>query len=448
MSTPMNNDSSLSPSLNGPQNSRRSFCKTSLATGIALAFGQSSLSAFATQAECDASTIEQGFANSFVNVPEQFGPSEVRFNNPLPEGLRGTLFRNGPARMIAEEKAGRFLWGGFGTALQDSQPVFSPDDLNVANISVLPVGDEVLALWEAGSPYRVHAETLETLGRLVLSPETDGLPFSAHPRVDPQGRIWNFGYSLNRTAIIEVPNADMVHDFAITEDYLVFVLQPLRFNPLNNASSSFRESLTWDAEGSVEVVVVDKQTLSITHQFQLPPFFAFHLGNAWQDGESIRIEVATADQFDPLMDAIELAMLGKRAPNAWSTQKTIEIKLVPRYDQRFTGQRTDHLFMLSQSANMPNGVLGFDSITAMNRNKDAETVFSYGGSVLAEEHIFVPAPGETSGKGWLVGTSYNWKTCCSSLSVFNAESIEDGPIAQAELPYGLPMGLHGQFVAT
>ncbi len=501
--------------------SKRQFCKSAVAGGMALAFGQSLTTASAAQSDCSAKTAEQGFASTFINVPEEFSATRVKFDKPLPEGLSGTLYRNGPARMqrgdtrynhwfdgdgmvhafklqgndlvhkgkmvatarsIAEEKAGRFLWGGFGTAFEDSLSITSPDDVNVANISVLPIGDEVLALWEAGSPYRVHAETLETLGRHVFSPETDGMAFSAHPRVDPQGRIWNFGYlsgtgklalydlnadgSLNRAAVIDAPNADMVHDFVITDDYLVFLLPPLKFKPFNDPSNTFVDAFEWDANGAVEVVVVDKANLNVMNQFQLPAFFAFHFGNAWQEGGTIRIEVATTGDFHPLMDAITHATRGERAPAQLSTSQAMEVKLdlstkqasmqalptsgvdFPRFDQRFTGQRTDHLFMLDQSTEAPAGIIGFNRVTALNRKTEMQTHFDYGEHVLAEEHIFVPESAKPEGAGWLVGTSYDWQTCRTSLSVFNASHIEDGPICQAELPYSLPMGLHGQFVAA
>jgi len=500
---------------------RRLICKTTLASSMMFALPAIASDGLLAEKQCLRISPEQAFASSFLNVQDEYGPTIVKFDNPLPVGLSGTLYRNGPARMqrgdtrynhwfdgdgmvhafsleqqhmthrakmvttersIIEDAAGRYLRGGFGTAFADSQRVNGPDDLNVANTSVLPVGNEVLALWEAGSPYRMHAETLETIGRLVLSPETDGLPFSAHPRVDPHGRIWNFGDlsgtgkialydmnpngSLNRTAVIEAPNADMVHDFAITEQYLVFVLLPLRANPIDDPAMSFRDSLHWDATGAVEVVVVEKQSLTIAHQFQLPSFFAFHLGNAWQDGNSIRIEVAAAADFDPLMNAIEFATRGQRTSNDITAGKAMDIRLdlvhktatmeplptrgaeFPRYDQRFTGQATDKLFMLSGSDDLPEGVFGFNTVTALNRKDDSEAHFSYGSNALAEEHIFVPAAGKASGTGWLVGTSYNWKKCRSTLSVFDAAHIDDGPIAQAELPYSLPMGLHGEFVAT
>ncbi len=496
--------------------SRRTFCQGMVAGSLAAAFGQ-----MPTASAAEGIAPQQAFASSFRDVPDTYGPTRVTFDRPLPEGLRGTLYRNGPARMQRgdtrynhwfdgdgmvhafrldergithtgrmvdtersreEEAAGRFLWGGFGTGFDDALSVTSPDDINVANISVLPAGDDILALWEAGSPYRMHAETLETLGRHVFSPETDGLPFSAHPRVDPTGRIWNFGYlsgsgklvlydlnadgTLQRTKLIDAPNADMVHDFAITDRYLVFVLLPLRFKPDGGTAKGFIDSLKWDSDGATNVLVVDKDTLEITNRFELPAFFAFHMGNAWQDGDQLHVEVATAPDFHPLMAEIEAATLGKRLPASQGDSQAAEIQLnlrtgtasidamatsgidFPRFDQRFTGQRTEHLFMASQTASKPAGVYGFNAVTAFDRRTDQETVFDYGSDSLAEEHVFVPSPGGKQGRGWLVGTSYNWRSCRTVLSVFNASALSDGPVAQAELPYALPLGLHGQFVGA
>ncbi len=494
--------------------SRRNFCQGIVAGSLAAAFGQ-----VPTASAAEGTVPQQAFASSFLNVPDTYGPTRVTFDRALPKGLRGTLYRNGPARMQRgdtrynhwfdgdgmvhafrlddrgmthtgrmvetersrkEEAAGRFLWGGFGTGFDHAQSVTGPDDINVANISVLPAGDDILALWEAGSPYRMHAETLETLGRHVFSAETDGLPFSAHPRVDPTGRIWNFGYlsgsgklvlydlnsdgTMHRAKLIDAPNADMVHDFAITDRYLVFVLLPLRFKPDGSTTKGFIDSLKWDADGATHVLVVDKDTLEISNRFELPAFFAFHMGNAWQDGDILQVEIATAPDFHPMMAEIEAATLGKRLPAPQGASQAAEIRLnlrtgvalidalpttgidFPRFDQRFTGHRTEQLFMASQTASKPDAVFGFNAITAFDRRTDQESVFDYGRDTLAEEHIFVPTPGGRQGQGWLVGTSYNWQRCRTTFSVFNASAVADGPIAQAELPYALPLGLHGQFV--
>lgn len=465
------------------------------------------------------------FASSFKNVPAIMGPSRIRFDQPLPRGLAGTLYRNGPARMSrgdtryrhwfdgdgmiqsfkisgqemvhqgrviatersqAEAAAGRFLWPGFGTTFDDARSVRSPDDVNVANISVLPLGDELLALWEAGSAWKIDPDTLATLGKKTFSADTIGLPFSAHPRVDPNGTVWNFGYmsgsgklvlyelarggSLKRVQLIDAPNAEMVHDFAITERYLVFVLMPIRFERnRGRAGAAFLDRLNWDPSGHVDVLLVDKSTLTVARRFELPPFFAFHLGNAWEDGETIRIEVARAPGFDSLMQAISQATLGLPVqplarPHAMQIElnmrvgsaRTVNLPVAgadfPRFDQRFTGQKTSQLFMMAdadgQASGQPDRTFGFNQLLAIDTASESVQRWTYDKSLIAEEHLFVPDAGKPEGTGWLLGTVYDAENHSSSLNVFDARAVAAGPIASARLPYHLPLGLHGQFVAA
>ncbi|MBM3482274.1 MAG: hypothetical protein FJX66_03120 [Alphaproteobacteria bacterium] len=48
----------------------------------------------------------------------------------------------------------------------------------------------------------------------------------------------------------------------------------------------------------------------------------------------------------------------------------------------------------------------------------------------------------------MVGTSLDFRAGITRLSVFEAARLSDGPIAQAALPYALPMGFHGKFVKS
>ena len=283
-------------------------------------------------------------------------------------------------RMKAESEAGRYLWPGFGTNFTSARAVRHPDDMNVANISVLPIRDELLALWEAGSAWEIYPQTLETRGKKIFSPETEVLPFSAHPRIDVQGRIWNFGYlsgsgklvlyeltpqgELNRAQVIDAPNADIVHDFTITERYLAFVLTPVRCREsVADVPQPFLQTLWWDSDSPVVVMLIDKHSLQPVHQFELDPFFAFHFGNAYEDGDKLRIDLARAPDFEVLMQAITKATMGKRGPEMKREQclqvvldlqtKVARTELLPlfaadfpRFDQRYTGQRTSRLFML------------------------------------------------------------------------------------------------------
>lgn len=68
------------------------------------------------------------------------------------------------------------------------------DGQNVGNISLVQHAGELLALWEGGSAHVIDPKTLKTEARKDWSPETKGLPFGAHPRMDQDGSMWNIGY--------------------------------------------------------------------------------------------------------------------------------------------------------------------------------------------------------------------------------------------------------------
>jgi all-trans-8'-apo-beta-carotenal 15,15'-oxygenase len=59
--------------------------------------------------------------------------------------------------------------------------------------------------------------------------------------------------------------------------------------------------------------------------------------------------------------------------------------------------------------------------------------------------VVVAAPGEAVPR-WIAGTALDTLARSTALSVFDVEHVSDGPIAQARLPYSLPLGLHGTFV--
>ena len=469
---------------------------------------------------------QMAFRSSFNSIRDNIGPIEIEFDKPLPVAVTGTLYRNGPGRMkrgtteyhhwfdgdgmiqsfqmhgqalihqaqmvrttkfIVEEEAGRYLWPGFGTRFEGGRSATKADDVNVANTSILPVGDELWALWEAGSAWHIDPHSLETVERKVFSAESDGLPFSAHPKIDVDGRIWNFGYisgadtlviydmaangGLNRVKLISAPNTNMVHDFAITENYLVFLLMPFTYNGEQLGSPmAFSERIGWDENAATDVIIINKSSLEIEHHLQMPAIFAFHIGNAWQDGMQIRVEVATSNEWNEFNDAVVNATKGQSLHQAGQPKvdEPAAVELVidlqrrqistetipilggdfPNFDDRFLGVRTNTLTMINSSDTKSRQVFGANQLVRFNRDTGKTQQFDYGLNTIAEEHIFVPKPGGSEGDGWLLGTSYNWREQITSLSVFNAMAIADGPISTARLPYALPLGFHGKFVAN
>lgn len=85
-----------------------------------------------------------------------------------------------------------------------------------------------------------------------------------------------------------------------------------------------------------------------------------------------------------------------------------------------------------------------DQVALINVESGDSQRFSYGDDWLVEEHLLVRADGETRSR-WIVGTSLDLAERQTVVSIFNAEALDDGPVAQARLPYALPLGLHGTY---
>ncbi len=497
---------------------RRAFLQHLLAASTVSMSG--SFSAIAGAASCPASPFASSTAP--FDGPMLLGGFNGTLETPqltvtgrLPAALKGTLYRNGPARFklgatqyrhwfdgdgmvqsfrfedgrvshrgvllntpkrAAEDKAGRFLYSAFGTAFADSLPISSPDALNVANINLLPMkgGQELYALWEAGSALQIDPKTLQAQGFKAWSPQTTGMSFSAHPRRAPDGTVWNFGYAahsgklviyqigadgqLVREALLDAPQADMVHDFAITQHHLVFLLMPLHVKP-DSLPVGDLSRFEWRPEASLVALVVSKADFSVK-RFELPNGGVFHLGNAWEEGGVIRLSYARYVQFLPHLLSLQLPAPQVQAKDlAEWTAVTLDLKAgkarqtatglfgveFPSFDARFTGERTTLTVMMQKSQTGAPQPWGFDTVVV--NQADAVQRYRYDAAWVAEEHILVPRPGSDKElDGWVLGTAYNTCTHRTQLSVFEARHVAQGPVAQMALPYGLPLGLHGQFV--
>lgn len=251
-----------------------------------------------------------------MNV-DSLAPMPLAVEGAWPAALRGTLYRNGPARTerngvryrhlfdgdgmiqrysfnsesvshtarfvqtqkyVREQAAGRFLYSSAGTHLPDAEPSGNNDTGNTANTALLPWDDELLALWEGGSAYRLDPASLETLGRKDWRDDLKHMPFSAHPLVDRDGTMWNFGSApfagkngmlfvyrvaprQGVTAVqgIRLPVASYLHSFAMSERYLVFYLGAHRFESMGQ---TFVDSFSWTPDVGSRVLLIDKNDLT------------------------------------------------------------------------------------------------------------------------------------------------------------------------------------------
>lgn len=451
--------------------------------------------------------------NGPLKAPLDSGPLHIE--GRWPAALQGTLYRVGPARrelggvamnhwfdgdgmlqafrfesgkvshrggllatpkLKAEEAAGRLLYSGFAQTLPQSPPLNGPDTVNPANINLLPLpaSRELLALWEGGSALSVDPQSLQAKGFKVWSPDTQGAPFSAHPRVAPDGTVWSFGYmpgtgrllvyeispggQLRRQHVLPAPQADMVHDFAITERHLVFLLMPLKFSGTLGAGNPLSH-YRWEEKSPLVVLLVDKADFKV-QRFELPATGVFHLANAWEQGGTVQVRFVAQPDILGVMQKMDVNR--SRSAKTGATQWT-EITLnpatgqadmqalgpdhveFPRIHPARNGLPTRFTTLLTRSRQMDARVDGFDSVLTLHGGQQKN--HCYGDGWIAEEHVYVPSSTNApEGRGWLVGTAYHWPSERTALSVFDASAVDAGPQARVTLPYGLPLGLHGQFV--
>lgn len=435
----------------------------------------------------------------------------------LPAGLRGRYFRNGPglmqrgaqryrhwfdgdglvqswalsdgrashrARFVqtdkfrAEQAAGRFLLPAFGTAIKAERPLRGPDSVNAANTSVLLQGDHLYALWEGGSAYELDPATLATRGVKTWTPELRGMPFSAHPKVEPDGTVWNFGTANGRLALYQIDAGGhvrrhavlddiaapaMLHDFAVSQRHLVFLLAPITLDMAAvRAGQSMLEAMRWGADQPTRVLVIDKADFSRRRVYEMPACHVFHFGNAWDDGRVLRVDYVQGVPLPQFNAGAEQMMRGERTGREASTPRVLQIDLqgarlaiaardeaveFPVVDPRVVSQR--HRFVWYPTAIETGARWGFNGLMRLDIESGARERFSFGNDIVVEEHVLVPRPGSTrEGEGWLVGMGYDVKRRLSFLSVFDALHLADGPLARAWLPYAVPYGFHGKFYAT
>lgn len=447
------------------------------------------------------------FANAPLSLGVENAPAEgfpdaaMRLvHGRAPSGLEGVLFRNGPGWFrygddtsghwfdgdgfiqrfaIADGRArhsGRFadtnkrrietarqhiVMPGFGTRGERGAPVDNADSMNAANTSVMMVGDELWALWEGGSPTRLDPETLATRGITPLREDLAAMPFLAHPKVEPNGRIWNLGFYRNRGIIwrlsangavedaqtIDIGQPSYVHDWAVTERSLIIPLQPWLHDRM---VAPMVEGFSWRGDQPFRVLVLDKNDYSNRRMYELPAMFFFHTGDAWEDADgTIRFDLCvTPDaQFvtqqarsmlqggDLDSPHAELVIAVLHPDGRAEVQRSGLLGEFPQTDRRRQGLRRDLVAVVDDSDGR--------KLRLMDWSTGGSDAFDFGGDHMVQEHLFVPKQAGGERDSWLVGVTLNTRARAAELHVFDAGAIGDGPVATWRSRYAAPLGFHG-----
>ncbi|MEL7022213.1 MAG: carotenoid oxygenase family protein [Pseudomonadota bacterium] len=451
----------------------------------------------------------------------EFSPMSLQIDGKLPDAVRGVLYRNGPAKterasvryqhwfdgdgMIQrfvigdggiahegqfvqtdkfreEEAAGRFLYSAAGTVIHDGKGSRNNDSGNVANTALLPWNDELLALWEGGSAYRVDPETLATIGRKDWRDDLRHMPFSAHPLVDRDGSLWNFGSApyagrdgsifiyqigadgqVRKAQRVATPTASYAHSFLMTDRWLVVYLGAHVFS---RGADTFVDAFQWTPDVGSRVLLIDKEDLSQQKIIEIPAGFVFHGAHAFDYGDDIIARVslyADAGVMDsgmialmasaenenieyPTFSRAYLATL-RISPKQGRAivENTDTLMEFPGIDTRF-GEESTRVFGVGHEDETH--ATTSDAIVAVDPETGTVDRYAFGEHHIVEEPLFVPDESDQPNAGWLVGTFLDYGREQSGVYVLNASNLSDGPVALARMDRALPLGFHGCFIAS
>ncbi|WP_036481044.1 carotenoid oxygenase family protein [Myxosarcina sp. GI1] len=464
-------------------------------------------------------THPQAWSEAIARPATEFALTPLKvISGSIPEGLQGTLYRNGPARLsrggdrvghwfdgdgavlavhfeaaeasavyryvktegyLNEERQDSFIYPNYGMTAPGAfwnnwlKPV-----KNAANTSVLALPDKVLALWEGGLPHALNLEDLTTQGKDKLSGLSDKQSYSAHPKVDSQTEeIFNFGIGAGLNATLNLYRSDrtgkiqqqstfdlkglpLVHDFLLAGQYLVFFVSPVRVNlaAVTLGRNSFSDAMEWQPELGTEVLVFDRQTLSLVSRSEAEPWYQWHFTNGCVDNEgAIVTELVRYEDFQTNQYLQEVAT-GSTKTSAPGTLWQVKINPqtgevvqneqlltdnceFPVIDRNCVGKSWRYTYLTIQRDRDLVGKELFGAIARFDRETGNLSIADMGENCYASEPIYVSQPNSQS--GWLLTVVYNGNEDSSEVRIYQSDRLTEEPCCRLALPSVIPHSFHG-----
>jgi carotenoid cleavage dioxygenase len=454
-------------------------------------------------------------SGNFAPWPMEGEVRDLEVEGEIPEALRGTYYRNGSnpqfppgpnyhwfngdgmihairfdddrcsyrnrwvrtARFELERELGGSLFGGFGA---ESDPRTEGVSGNASNTHVMSHAGKLLSLWEAGPPYEIDPETLETIGihdydgAFVRERFGRSAPdiMTAHPKVMGATGEWvAFGYSpmdphlvyheidangkLTRSDEIQAPFACMMHDFIASSEHVIFPHFPGVFDFESVAQGG--SPITWKPELGTQIGVLARgasvdDVMWIGHD----PCFSFHTVNAWTEGSKL---VADLWKF-PQLVLFETEQPNTTPPTLYRWTIDLEsgslreeqLDDAPaefgRIDPRRMGERHRHVFSLGSIGidGMSGAPEGFNSLFHYDLDTGSRKAHTLSGGDCFGEPVYIPASAEAKeGEGFVIALAYRRAEDRSEMLVLDAENLEAKPLAVIRLPHRIPFGFHGDW---
>jgi carotenoid cleavage dioxygenase len=356
---------------------------------------------------------------------------------------------------------------------------------------VIQHAGKLLALKEDSLPYAMDPDTLETLGVWDFDGQIKSLTFTAHPKICPKtGHMLCFAYEakgegtpdiayfeidadgrLLRETWFQGPHAAMIHDFAVTENHVVFPLIPLTVDTdrMRQGGPHFQ----WQPDVPQWFGVLPRAGNASSIRWYRGPVdhFQGHTLNAFEAGRQLHVDMPVtsgnvfyffpqADGHVPPIETLRSCLMRWTFDLDAASDEVTPVPLTsfpcefPRCDERYTGQPYSHGFMLGFDPSLPfdGASLGappfqfFNQLVHLNLATGATNAWFPGDAECFQEPIFVPRSAQApEGDGYLIALLNHLRGEDTELVILDTQDLSAGPVARVQIPVRMRMSLHGNW---
>ena len=378
-------------------------------------------------------------------------------------------------RYQMQEEARRNLFGRYRNRYTNDPSVDPTVAMGTANTTAMFHAGKLYALKEDDHPYELDPDTLETIGKSDLGGQLASVSFTAHPKVDPiTDELLGFSYQakgdasrdfvfylfdadgrLKNEIWFEMPFAGMVHDFAITDEWVV-----VPFFPMMTDLDVVRQGGPYyqyhpDKETHVALIPRYGKAEDI-RWFKGPAGSAGHMVNAVRDGNKVMLDLCYYDgncfsffptptgeptpEVPPFLTRFTFDLA--RNDQSYAIDRLLDIPCeMPRTDDRYQGRPYRHGYLIVRDRDGSSGTGHFDFETGKL------AVWRPGPGDTVQEAQFVPRrPDSPEGDGWLLVPVSRVSKVRSDLAILDASNVEAGPLALLKLPVRVRATFHGTWV--
>jgi carotenoid cleavage dioxygenase-like enzyme len=418
---------------------------------------------------------------NYAPVDAELTEFDLPVTGSIPSDLDGWYLRNGPN----PREAGAHWFTGDGMihgvriergratwyrnrwvrteSFESGLGIYNPDGTRnlragKANTHVVNHAGKTLALVESSLPYEIGDE-LETIGAYDFDGKlVDSM--TAHPKIcATTGELHFFSYGnlfephvtyhradatgeLVLSRPLEVGALTMMHDFALTAKYAIFMDLPIVFNAEIAMQGNGDMPYRWDDGYGARLGVLRRDDpFGEVRWFEIDPCYVFHVANAHDTAEGFVLHAVRYPELWRSDGGFDTKAVLWEWRVDLGTGRVAERRLddrgveFPRIDDRLTGLPARYAVSVGK-----NGWVRHDLGTG------AADVHELGEGGPGEA-VFVPAVGSTDEcDGYYLGYVYDPARNGSDLVILDASDFTGAPVARIALPQRVPYGFHGNWV--